>query len=81
MKKRVIKLSEEQVRQIIAEDFPFNYPDDSNAPHNHNSQVFVNAPFDSPNVDPENTTGDDVSHTLSNNSWWNRHYGFNGYCV
>lgn len=79
--KRLKKIIKQYILEAIEEDYPFAYPDDRNAPHNHNSEVFTNVPSDSTTVDVNNTTGDDVGGALSNPSWWNRHYGFNGYGV
>ena len=81
MKPKIFKLSEAQYNQLINEDYPFSYLGNKSSDTNHGSGVMVNAPYDSPDVDPEPTDADKISHTLSNNSWWNRHYGFNGYCL
>ena len=81
MKPKIFKLSEAQYNQLINEDYPFSYLGNKSSDTNHGSEVMVNAPYDSPDVDSEPTDADKISHTLSNNSWWNRHYGFNGYCL
>lgn len=81
MKGKLIKLSEDQYKQIVSEDYPFSYLGNETSDTNHGNEVMVNAPYDSPDVDPIPTDADKISHTLSNNSWWNRHYGFNGYCL
>lgn len=81
MNSKIIKLTEEQFKQLVNEDFPFSYIGNESTPTNQNSQVLVNAPYDSPDVDPEPTDTDKIQKMQSNNSWWNRHYGFNGYCV
>lgn len=81
MARKIIKLTETQVQQIINEDFPFNYLGSESTDVNHGDEVKVNVPIDSPDVNPEAIDGDKISKTLSNNSWWNRHYGFNGYCI
>lgn len=81
MKGKIIKLSEAQYNQVIDEDFPFSYMGNQSSDTNHGDEIMVNAPYDSPNLDPIPTDADTISHELSNNSWWNRHYGFNGYCL
>lgn len=81
MKGKIIKLSEEQVKQVISEDYPFSYLGNETSDTNHGDEVMVNVPYDSPDVDPEAIDSDKISHMLSNNSWWNRHYGFNGYAL
>lgn len=81
MKGKIIKLSEAQYNQVLDEDFPFSYLGNESSNTNHAGEVMANVPYDSPDVDPEPIDADKISHTLSNNSWWNRHYGFNGYCL
>lgn len=81
MKGKIIKLSEAQYNQVIDEDFPFSYMGNQSSDTNYGDEIMVNAPYDSPNLDPIPTDADTISHELSNNSWWNRHYGFNGYCL
>lgn len=80
MKHKVIKLSESQMSQIINEDYPFSYMGSESSDINHGDTVSAEGPAkDEPNLDVEPTTGDKVGKTLSNNSWWNRSYGFNCY--
>lgn len=81
MKGKIIKLSESQYNQVINEDFPFSYLGNETSNTNNADKVMVNVPYNSPDVDPIPTDTDKISHELSNNSWWNRHYGFNGYCL
>ena len=81
MKGKIIRLSEDQYKQLVDEDYPFSYMGNTSSDTNQNSQVLVNAPYDSPGFEPEPVDADKISHTLSNNSWWNRHYGFNGYAL
>lgn len=78
--KRVIKLSERQLNEIVNEA-PFSYLGNSTSDTNHQSTVSDNIPKDNPGAEPEPVKADKVSHTLSNSSWWNRHYGFNGYSL
>lgn len=78
---KIVKLSESQYKQIVNEEFPFSYMGNESSDTNFGDQVMVNAPYDSPDVNPEPIDTDKVQKTLSNNSWWNRHYGFNGYCL
>jgi hypothetical protein len=77
---RIIKLSEDQLRRLMNEA-PFSYLGNSTSDTNHQSTVTDNIPKDNPGIEPEPIKADKVSHTLSNNSWWNRHYGFNGYSL
>lgn len=79
MKGKIIKISQEQLNEVLDEDYPFSYLGNGSTNTNHAGEVMVNAPYDSPDVDPEPLDADKISHTLSNNSWWNRHYGFKGY--
>lgn len=79
MKGKIIKLSQEQLNEVLKEDYPFSYLGNQSSDTNHAGEVMVNVPYDSPNVDPEPTDTDKIEKMLSNNSWWNRHYGFNGY--
>lgn len=81
MKRKVIKLTEAQANQIINEDFPFAYMGTESSEVNHGDEISAEGPnkIDSPDIDPDPITGDQVGKTLSNNSWWNRSYGFNGY--
>lgn len=74
MNKRIIKLNEAQFRALkeALKEAPFSYLGNETSDTNHNSEVFVNTPYDSPDCEPVNTTGDDVAHELSNTSWWNR---------
>lgn len=81
MKRKIIKISQAQLNEVLKEDYPFSYLGNESSETNHGDEVMVNAPYDSPDVNPEPTDADKISHTLSNNSWWNRHYGFNGYCL
>lgn len=81
MKGKIIKLSQEQLNEVLKEDYPFSYLGNESSNTNHGSEVMANVPYDSPDVNPEPTDTDKIEKMLSNNSWWNRHYGFNGYCL
>lgn len=81
MKGKIIKISEAQFKDIINEDYPFSYLGNETSNTNHASEVMANVPYDSPDVNPEPTDTDKIEKMQSNNSWWNRHYGFNGYCL
>lgn len=81
MKHKIVKLSEAQYKEVLKEDFPFNYFGNESSNTDHAGEVMANVPYDSPDVNPEPTDTDKVGKTLSNNSWWNRHYGFNSYRV
>lgn len=80
MKGKIIKLSEAQYNQVLAEDFPFSYMGNESSDTNYADEIGINVPYDSPDIDPDPTVALRAPHMLSNNSWWNRHYGFNGYC-
>lgn len=80
MKHNIVKLTEEQLKGILTEE-PFSYVGNSTTDTNQKSEVMVNLPYDNPDIPAEPIKADKVSHTLSNNSWWNRHYGFNGYAL
>ncbi len=69
-----IKITEEQFNQLktYLMEAPFSYLGNETSDTNHNSEVMVNTPYDSPDCNPINITGDDVAHELSNTSWWNR---------
>ena len=81
MKGKIIKISEAQFKDIINEDYPFSYFGNETSNTNHASEVMTNVAYDSPDVNPEPTDTDKIEKMQSNNSWWNRHYGFNGYCL
>lgn len=83
------QISEQKVRSIVRqvmrealeEDYPFSYLGAESCDTNTNSEVMANVPYDSPDVNPEPTDADKIEKSLSNSSWWNRHYGFNGYAL
>lgn len=81
MKNKIIKISEAQLNEVLKEDYPFSYLGNESSDTNHASEVSANVPLDSPDIDPVPIDADTISRTLSNNSWWNRHYGFNGYRI
>ena len=80
MEKRTIKITESQADGVINE-LPFSYLGNDTTDKNDNSEIHGNVPIDNADFEPEPVTADKVSHTLTNNSWWNRHYGFNGYSL
>ena len=81
MPRKTIKLSPEQLREVI-EEGQFSYLGNGTTDTNQNSEVMVNLPYDnSEDLPVEPTQANKISHTLSNASWWNRHYGFNGYSL
>lgn len=74
--KRVIKLSERQLNEIVNEA-PFSYLGNSTSDTNQRSAVADNIPYDNSEDIPVNPTETNrVGGMLSRNSWWNRHYGF-----
>lgn len=80
MANRTIKLTKEQLDEVVDEG-QFSYLGNETSETNQNSTVRDNIPYDNPDIDAEPTQANKISHTLSNNSWWNRHYGFNGYSL
>ena len=74
MNKKIIKINEDQLVAIkkALMEAPFSYLGNETSDTNHNSEISVNTPYDSPDCNPVNTTGDDIAHQLSNTSWWNR---------
>ncbi len=71
---KTIRITEEQFKSLkkYLSEAPFSYVGNETSDTNHNSAVMVNTPYDSPDCEPINITGDDVAHELSNTSWWNR---------
>lgn len=78
-KKKTIKLSESQANQLLTEDYPFSYFGNESTPQNGNSKVTVNTHFESPDVDPVNTTSGDVANAISGYSWLNKGFGNRGF--
>ena len=80
MAHKTVKLTIDQLNEVINEAL-FSYLGNDTTETNQNSTVKDTIPYDNPDIDIEPTQANKVSHTLSNSSWWNRHYGFNGYAL
>ena len=78
MAQKIIKLSPGQLHEVVNEA-PFSYVGNDTTETNQNSTVRDSIPYDNPDIDIEPTQANKISHTMSNSSWWNRHYGFHAY--
>jgi hypothetical protein len=77
-KNKIIKLTEEQFKQIINEDYPFDYKGSESPKVNHGSEITGEGPhiIDAPDVNVTPMTSDNYEKEITNGSWWNRKYGF-----
>ena len=74
MKHKVIKISESQlqdIKSILEESRAFNYFGNDTTNINQNSQITVNVPYDIPEIEVQNTTGDDIAQEVNQPTWWN----------
>jgi hypothetical protein len=75
MKKKNIKITENQLlelKNLLREHFDYFGNDTTSV--NQNSKILVNQPYDATDIEINNTTGDDLSQELTNNSWWCRRF-------
>lgn len=70
-KNKIIKLTEEQFKQIINEDYPFDYKGSESTKVNHGSEITGEGPhiIDAPDVNVTPMTGDNYEKEITNGSW------------
>ena len=74
MKRKVVKISESQYQNIeciLNENRAFNYFGNDTTNNNQNSQISVNVPYETPEIEVQNTTGDDIAQEVNQPAWWN----------
>lgn len=74
MKRKIIKISESQlqnIENILQENRAFNYFGNDTTNTNQNSQITVNVPYETPEIEVQNITGDDIAQEVNRPAWWN----------